>query len=224
MKKLPIERILWAFVLIAVGTIMLLNVTEVVDYEVWEIVGRLWPLFIIIPGVSNLLKGKLFWGSALIIGGGSFMLANFTDINVWQYVWPLLIISIGLSMLLKPLFKGINYKSKEDTLDETAVFGGVEKRIEAKAFEGGSVDAVFGGAEIDLSKATIAEDGASLEVNAVFGGVEVKVDSARYRVKSEGTGVFGAWINKSESTGKKTPVLEIKGAAVFGGVEIKEIT
>jgi predicted membrane protein len=223
MKK-SIDRYIWAVVLISIGLLILANNLNLINYDVGELVFGLWPLFLIIPGVASLQKGNLFWGSALSIGGLSFLLANFTDIKIWQYIWPLLIISFGISLVFGsssgPNVKK-DVKSKEDYIDETAIFGGIEKRIKTDNFKGGKVDCVFGGAEIDLRKVKLSDKDARLEVNAVFGGGSVLVNPENYKVKSNGTGVFGAWVNESEPSDKDEPVLEITGTAIFGGVEIK---
>ncbi len=223
MEHRSIERYLWALVLIVVGGLMLAGNLDLIDYNIGSIIIRLWPLFLIIPGISSLSKGKYFWGSALIVGGLSFLLANFTDIDIWQYIWPLIIIAFGFTLLFRSnsWTKKDGAPSSEDYIDETIIFGGIEKRIKSKKFSGGKVDCIFGGAELDLSEVELAKDKVVLEINAVFGGSDIRVNPKNYKVLSKGTGVFGAWVNKSESSKKDKPVLEITGAAVFGGTEIK---
>ena len=43
------------------------------------------------------------------------------------------------------------------TLNENAIFGGVEKRVNSKEFRGGQLQSLFGGIELDLRDADIAE-------------------------------------------------------------------
>jgi hypothetical protein len=229
MKQKNIDRFLWAALLISIGFLILANNLNLINYNVGELVLRLWPMFLIIPGVSSLQKGNFFWGTALSIGGLSFLLANFTNIEIWQYIWPLLVISFGISLMFGTTGSSSNKnnkktgksKSKEEYLDETVIFGGIEKRVKSDKFQGGKVDCVFGGGEIDLTEVKPADAHVKLEVNAVFGGAEIYVDTKNYKVVSNGIGVFGAWLNNSESSKKKKPVLEISGVAIFGGVEVK---
>jgi len=109
---------------------------------------------------------------------------------------------------------------------ESIVFGGAERRVESQNFEGGKVEAVFGGMELDLSGAAITSPDrrAILEVNAVFGGIEIRVPRT-WRVEKKGSAVFGGFDDKTfpprPEPGVEPPTLVIRGAAVFGGIEVK---
>ena len=84
---------------------------------------------------------------------------------------------------------------------------------------------MFGGIELDLWQAEIEGDAAVLHIDAIFGGVELRVPDT-WVVSSEGQGIFGGY---SDSTHQRPPTdpaqprktLVIRGAAVFGGVEIR---
>jgi hypothetical protein len=110
------------------------------------------------------------------------------------------------------------------SLRETAVFGGGKRKISAPDFQGGKLDAVFGGFEVDLRQAGIAGDSAVLEINAVFGGAEVKVPRS-WEVVMRGAGVFGGYADSTDHPDRaqypNPKRLIVRGAAVFGGVEIK---
>jgi len=76
-----------------------------------------------------------------------------------------------------------------------------------------------------LGQAEIEGDTAVLHIDAIFGGVELRVPDT-WVVSSEGQGIFGGY---SDSTHQRPPTdlalprktLVIRGAAVFGGVEIR---
>jgi hypothetical protein len=54
-----------------------------------------------------------------------------------------------------------------------------------------------------------------------MGGVEITVPEG-LTVQVDGIGIFGGFDQKAEGPGEPgAPVLRIKGAALFGGVEIK---
>src|SRR2546430_15903886 len=61
------------------------------------------------------------------------------------------------------------------TLNEVAIFGGIERRVTSQDFQGGHINAVFGGVEINLTAANMQADEATLEINAIFVGVELRV-------------------------------------------------
>ncbi|HYA17456.1 MAG TPA: hypothetical protein VEF06_08320, partial [Bryobacteraceae bacterium] len=94
--------------------------------------------------------------------------------------------------------------------------------------------AVFGSVEADFTGAIIPlvtpENGgvpvrrAEIEATAVFGSVEIRVPS-NWRVIKEGAGVFGTYEDRTlpfrPEPGVEPPTLIIRGAAVFGSVEIE---
>jgi Cell wall-active antibiotics response 4TMS YvqF len=115
-----------------------------------------------------------------------------------------------------------------DRLLETVVFGGAQRRVESQNFEGGKVDAVFGGLELDLSGAAITtpDRRVMLEANAVFGGIDITVPRTWRVEKAKGSAaVFGGFDDKTfpprPEPGFDPPTIVIRGAAVFGGISIK---
>src|SRR5260370_41204342 len=85
------------------------------------------------------------------------------------------------------------------TLNESAIFGGVQKRVNAKEFRGGQLQSLFGGIEIDLRDAEMAENEAVLHANAVFGGIELRVPETWY-VAARGQGIFGGYTDSTRYT------------------------
>jgi hypothetical protein len=222
MRNLSVERYLWALVLITVGAVLLADSAGFAEVELGSIF-KLWPLFIIIPGISAAFRGRYILGGGLVVGGTAFLLSLFLEVNIWQFVWPTLLILFGISMIVRPRSAGSKKGKKElsqDTVDEVVIFGGVDRKITSKEFSGGKVDAVFGGGEIDISQAELAEDTVELEINCVFGGIELIVDTEKYRVESQGIGVFGGWGSSYTPSKLDKPILVVRGAAVFGGVDI----
>lgn len=149
------------------------------------------------------------------------------NFNIGKYLFPAILIIIGLSMLFGQNNSwnnnGSTQATREKEIEATAVFSSVNRKIESTDFKGGKVDVVFGGGEIDFRKAKIVKDEpAEVEVNAVFGGVEIIVPE-NWTVNSSITGVFGGVENtaKLPAQGKEQGRLNLKGAAVFGGVTIK---
>jgi hypothetical protein len=69
----------------------------------------------------------------------------------------------------------------------------------------------------------MAADSATLQVSAVFAGIEIRIPET-WSVVLQGAGVFGAFADNTTQPNPQTPGLKrlfVKGAAVFGGVEIK---
>lgn len=103
-----------------------------------------------------------------------------------------------------------------------STFGDQDVNYAGKTFTGCKVDAVFGGADVDLRKAKIVNK-AILKTSSVFGGIIVYVpDNVNIEVAS--TAIFGGVSDKrknvsKDKSGKTT--LYIDATCVFGGVEIR---
>ncbi|GAA0555369.1 LiaF transmembrane domain-containing protein [Chitinophaga japonensis] len=112
--------------------------------------------------------------------------------------------------------------NSDDFLSVSSIFGGTERVVLTKNFQGGDVSAIFGGVEINLTQADFNGQ-VVIETNAVFGGIELVVPS-NWDVKLEVDTIFGGVEDKrpaelvTPNTGK---ILVIKGSCVFGGMEIK---
>ena len=84
--------------------------------------------------------------------------------------------------------------------------------------------ALMGGAELDLRRAKFAAPEVVITINAFEGGAEVIVGPST-RVQMEGTGIMGGYSGPSgmvEGTlDENSPVVRIKGVAIWGGVSVE---
>lgn len=109
----------------------------------------------------------------------------------------------------------------DNEFDLVAVFDGVEFESRAPALRHGSVSTMFGGAELDLRGATLAPEGARLEVRCLFGGVGVIVPEG-WRVTLDSLSLLGGTGNEAAREGlpPDAPELHVRTETVFGGVGI----
>ncbi|MEO6636979.1 MAG: DUF5668 domain-containing protein [Ginsengibacter sp.] len=109
-----------------------------------------------------------------------------------------------------------------ESLDISAVLGGVKKIIVSKNFKGGEINCFMGGAEINLSQADILHP-VTLEVNNIFAGTKLVLPPNWY-VKNDINAVFAGVEDKRHITTNQTPDLSksirLTGNCVFGGIEI----
>ena len=105
---------------------------------------------------------------------------------------------------------------------EVAVFGGVDRNISAQDFHGAQCTAIFGACKIDLRDAQIQGREAVLESYAIFGGVEIRVPPD-WEVVNHSFALFGGVGDdrRHPRSGPDTKTLILEGAAVFGGVQVK---
>ena len=232
---------------IAVGVLFLLRNVGIVYFDdIWQY----WPVILIVVGLSKLVNPYSASNvlSGIIMGGiGTvFLLRNLGYIygDVWSYLWPGILIAVGLSILVKHLERAHGPPSPAGTstsfspgaafpsattssssfLHAENVFSGTRQKIESQDFEGGRIAVVFGGAEIDLRSAGTKRDEITIKAEAVFGGIELWVP-AHWQTIVRGTGVFGSFEDKTFPAAPgatvKAPRLLITGSAVFGSVIVK---
>ncbi|MCU0263020.1 MAG: DUF1707 domain-containing protein [Candidatus Nanopelagicales bacterium] len=102
-----------------------------------------------------------------------------------------------------------------------AVFGGATRKGEWVVPAQLTAFAMFGGVELDLRHCTFAQAESEIIAVAVMGGIEITVPEG-LTVHVDGTGIFGGFDQNAEGPGQPgAPVLRVKGAALFGGVEVK---
>lgn len=83
---------------------------------------------------------------------------------------------------------------------------------------------LMGGAELDLRQAKFAAQEVVITINAFMGGAQVIVGPTT-RVQMEGTGIMGGYAGPSglvdADLDEGSPVVRIKGFAVWGGVSVE---
>ncbi len=222
-------RIFWGLVLILVGVLFLLDRMGRLDFG--EFIGRFWPLILVAAGLWHLVANQfrdVVGGLFLIVIGGMFQLAKLELLgrSAWHYIWPALIIILGLWVLAGAFRRQAGPSipaDKQDALDALAIFSGLERRIDSQNFRGGKATALLGGIELDFSQVRLAEGKVSLELTAILGGIDVRVPR-HIRVELEGSPVLGGIEDRhlySPGSGADQ-TLHIKAAAILGGIEIKD--
>jgi predicted membrane protein len=222
-------RIFWGLILIVVGILFLLD--QMGQLDIGYIFSRYWPAIFILIGLSMIIANDFKATGAgvfFILFGAFFLLMDMRifDHRVWHYFWPLLIIGLGLWILIKPARAADKKKIPELTVDElriSQVFSGTSRRIESPSFKGGSVEVVFGSAQIDLTGAGLEGGQARLGLSAVFGSIELRV-RPEWQVVIEGTPVLGSIEQKRNqpSEAEKKGTLLINASVVLGSIHIKD--
>ncbi len=231
------SRILGGVVLIVIGVLFFARKMGV-DFPDWLFT---WPMFLIALGlyISAKHNFKNPGGYILMVIGGVFLTERFyPDFRIHEFFWPTLLIVFGIMMIFKPKRQrsGDAYGSyskadacytatdtTEHTIEVNSILAGVKRNVLSKDFKGGEVNCIMGGAEINLSHAII-NGTATLEMNQIFGGAKLIVP-AHWEIISDITVVLGGVEDKRQVLGnynqEQKPVLILKGACVFGGVDIR---
>ncbi len=215
-------RIFLGIILVLFGALFLLGQADVIDSG--SIVSVWWPLILIAGGIFSIASNKTpTTGAVILLLLGVVIQASKLDYlpdNWGSYIFPVIIIVIGLWVLFGR--KG-GLKSSDENIKHFAMFSGLELKNESNNFTGGSITAMFGGIELDISNAQTKNEVIYMDVTALFGGVEVTVPEG-WKIETSGMPLFGGWENKTRKAAfadRNAPVLKIRCFAAFGGIEIK---
>jgi len=220
--------------IITVGVILLLHVNGII--EAHDIL-RYWPLALLAFGILKLIEpsGSRAFGVVLTIIGAAFSLRTLGYVRFhFTELWPVVLITIGVLMLWRSIEGGGTFRRRfgpdfrqpasAGRLREWAIFGGGERQVVSKEFEGGELLCIFGGWNIDLSRAEMKGDEATIDANFLFGGANIRIPES-WDVEVRTVGIFGGVGDKTrhprgdEPGGVKRLILT--GSTMFGGIEVK---
>jgi predicted membrane protein len=231
------RKLAFGMIVLVLGALLLADNLGMMPWGFKSIVFS-WQMLLIGIGVLNLFGRHSFTGVILIFIGGFFLLPEifaFT-FSFSKLFWPILLIMIGILIIFRHTlgfnrydrYKDIPNKPTEDNtegfIDEVNIFGGSKQRYMSQSFKGGKITSIFGGSEIDLTQAQLAEGTNVLEMVCIFGGSAIIVPSD-WHVRSEVVSILGGFADKriNNPAMAHDRQLIIKGVAIFGGGEIKSI-
>lgn len=207
-----------------------------------------WPMLLIVIGIFSAIRHDfrgIGWFIMILIGC-AFLAGNIIpDLHMRRYIWPIGIIAVGIFLIMRPRSRScqsgymndrknrdssgiedatvINETnhSKDDFIEATTVFGGVNRNIVSKNFKGGDIVVLFGGSELNFNQADMQEESV-INFTIIFGGAKLIVPS-NWSVKTDLTPIFGGVEDKRSynATGTPEKTLVLRGTVLFGGIDIK---
>jgi len=214
--------------LIAIGVLFLLDRADVLDAG--QVIGDWWPAVIVGFGLVTLAERPVsLLGPVLLIAVGVLLLLNTNDVldtSAWNVIWPAALIVFGATVLFRNSRRGDHLVFGEghdqDLVRATAFLSGSELATQSDAFRGAVLTAIMGAVVLDMRHATLAEDGAEVDVTAFMGGVDLIIPRD-WRVTVRGTPILGGVGNRAEGSSlpDDAPRLRVDALAILGGVEIK---
>lgn len=219
------NRRITGIIVIIIGLILLVESTGVLE------IGNIWnyiPSLFVLLGLWTLIRSKFqnITGPVIVIViAGTIQLMTLDQIpdRIIDQWWPLILVIIGLTILFG---RSRDYK-KEDSdqkIDTISIFSERNIKSVTNNFRGGSILAIFGGAEIDLRDSSIDDPPATITTTVMFGGVDI-IASGDWNIKMDAFPIFGGAEDKrsriTESQNDETVDLKITGFAAFGGIDIK---
>jgi len=200
-----------------------------------------WYTFFVVVGILIVTKSKdSFFGWILFAFGALGITGRFFEFSFRDMIsdfWPLLLIALGLYVILNRKSGG-TYNSGEgttasgisgsqtnaDTIDEVSIFYGSKKIITSDNFKGGKITSIFGGTDLDLTNAKLAEGHQVIDVLTIFGGMQLYTRQD-LKIDVKVMSIFGGFADKRIKLQSTVPdqsrTLVLKGLAIFGGGSIK---
>ena len=222
-------RILFGIALVFVGVISLLKSFGYdinINFDGW------WTIFIIVPSISSMIDHGIRPGNTIGVAIGLLLLANaqhwLPDDFIRLFSFPVILILIGLSLLFGRVnfrtssYSRSSYNSTDDSdhPDYFVLFGGHECENRSRNLKGANITAIFGGMDIDFSKAQI-HDNIKITVTSIFGGSDVYLPS-NVQVRFSSVPIFGGNSNYHEGTlNENAPIVTIEAFSLFGGSEVR---
>lgn len=225
MERRRIGNILMGLFWLGLGGVLFGKVFGWWDFEI--LFPGWWTLIIIIPSVIGIVKRGFGCVSTIFLALGMLMLMSYQVPEVmpremvWKLVTPVILLVIGANIVIRGIF--ISTKEAVDRNNPfakpqfAAVFNGINNRL-VGPFYGCSVDAVFGGAKLDLRDTQIDRD-IVINVTSIFGGTQVYLP-ANVRVKVSSVDLFGGTDNKRYAQGELGATVYINSLCMFGGTDI----
>lgn len=211
------KRAITGLILVLIGSLFLLdNLGYGIDVPRWVFT---WPMIFIGIAIINIFTGN-FRVALIFLTIGAFFYLQYFDLVDMRTYWPVFLIIVGLSFLLRNRERRRMTESDENYFDEVSIFGGSEKKFISDNLRGGKVTSIFGGSEIDL-RGSKAQEGAVIELFTLFGGTDLFVPSD-WKINLDTVTIFGG-VSDTRSNIDPNPIcnVKIKGFTMFGGGDIK---
>lgn len=223
-------------VLVILGVLWMLHKMDIgLPYWLfnWEMILIYIGLFI---GFNKGFQETAAW---VLIGIGLVFLIddlNFIPYSVWEFIWPVTLIIIGLVVIFKrrnktddnewqttddPDFSKTEYRTDSRKLDSVSIFNGAKRTVFTKDFKGGESVTVFGGTELNLLHADF-ENHIELEAVVIFGGLKLIVPR-HWEIRHDVTSIFAGVADKRVTALEvinEDKVLHLTGVVIFGGIDI----
>lgn len=234
--------------IIAIGLVFLLDQEGIVSAD--YMFSFFWPAIFIFGGMDAMLcregGNRRTFGIVLTSIGALLLLSRLRVFRFhigFELVWPVALIWVGVWIILRAFRQGGGQGSgfewmgswftrlhqggtdpTESQFDLVAVFGGVKRRITSQSFKGGSVMTFCGGFQIDLTRANIEGESATINASSCMGGGEIRVPDS-WIIDMQGLPLFGGFVDETHQIEETDPAkkkrLHIRGTTLMGGIVVK---
>jgi predicted membrane protein len=223
----PDSRIFIGILLVLAGALLIAENLNLLSWEMSNILIS-WPMLLIAVGLFNLARKAYTPGYIFLAVGLFFLTPRVIDVpeHFYSNFWPAVLIAVGIIFLFRrnrPWHdKWTREQNTNDSMDETAIFGGRDISIVNDNFTGGKITSIFGGLKINLLYSKPAP-GCTIDIEAIFGGTKLIVPED-WNIKVQIVPMFGGFEDRRSPSviAKSDPnkTVTIKGTCIFGGGEV----
>jgi len=241
--RLHAGGVTFGIMLVALGFVLLLGQMGIVSTT--YLFHFFWPVAMVFFGLECLFSRHRFnkdLGVFLTLGG---IILFFSKLGYFHFgfsiIWPLACIYWGIWVVARTFglrswweshqsgFADDNVidvsdpNSPKAPADFSAVFASFKRPITVRNFKGAKIESIFGEVGLDLTRADIEGNEATVHADSIFGACVIRVPET-WNISVRGSAVMGEYVDKThqrplEGPGAKT--LIVIGSAVFGSVEVK---
>jgi predicted membrane protein len=230
------NRALIGVVLVLAGLFLVMKNTGIFP-EFLDNVVFSWPMLLVVIGLVMTLGSSEKTGGIIVMAVGGFFMIPLIfreTFHMYNMFWPSIFIIVGVIFIVSrrtwrsgmPHSEGAatGAVTGDDWIDYVNIFSGGERQVTSQVFKGGKITSIFGGIELDLTKAQLQQGDSVIEIACIFGGATLIVPD-NWFITIEVTPVLGGFSDSRKLMPGRTVDpsrhLIIKGAVVFGGGEIK---
>jgi predicted membrane protein len=229
------NRAVIGVVLVLAGLFLVMRNTGIFPDFIDSVVFS-WPMLLVVIGLIMTLGSSEKTGGIIVMAVGGFFMIPLVfreTFHMYNMFWPSIFIIVGIIFIISrgawrpghlqsgPVPTGAR---GDDWIDYVNIFSGGERQVTSQKFQGGKITSVFGGIELDLTKAQLMEGDSAIEIACIFGGATLIVPD-NWFITIEVTPILGGFTDSRKLLPGRTVDpsrhLIIKGAVVFGGGEIK---
>lgn len=225
------NRALIGVVLVLAGLFLVMRNTGIFPDFIDNIVFS-WPMLLVVIGLVMSLGSSEKTGGIIVMAVGGFFMIPLLfreTFHMYNMFWPSIFIIVGIIFIVSRrswrsghvVSKGV---SGDDYIDYVNIFSGGERQVSSQDFKGGKITSIFGGIELDLTKAQLAQGDSVIEIACIFGGATLIVPNNWYII-IEVTPILGGFTDSRKlvpgTSVDSSRHLVIKGAVIFGGGEVK---
>lgn len=237
-KKEPNGGVVFGLAVIWVGLVLLLTRMGIISSPLRRVLIS-WPLLLTYIGIIGVIGRQKLGGLVLLIVGLTFLtlringsfpgfIPNYLS-NVNEFLWPILIIVVGLMVIYSSVHsfnkqKGdTNSKGIDGKYYNSVFMSGFNENFKGREFNGATYRSTLGGMNIDLRGALVKNNVVYIDVTILLGGIELILPT-NCSVDNR-TNCILAGVEDKRRVVHQSEVSEftlvISGSVILGGLEIK---